>query len=169
MGYTFEPEKPHAKAYGNNLRISPKNARIICTVIKRKKLSVAKRLLQDVIAGTRSLRGKYFTNASKSILELLESCEANAKSLGLDVGQLFVHASATHGTMMRRGRRKSSFGSRLKTANVEVILVQRSGSVTKPVAKVEPKKHEKIVKPAQHAQAAPVHTHEHAQMKVEHK
>lgn len=125
MPYTFEPEQPHAKAFGNNLRVSAKNAAKLSKVIRGKKLSVTKRLLQDLVSGQRSLDGKYYTKAAEEMLGLVESCEANAKALGLDAGKLFVHAAATHGAIMRRGRRKGGFGSRMKSSYIEVILVER--------------------------------------------
>ena len=129
MPYTFKPIKPYAKAYGSNMRISAKNAMKVSDAVRRKKLSVAKRLLQDLAAENRALTGKYYTKAAQAILELLESCEANAKAIGLDAGKLFVHVSATRGTNMRRGRRKSSFGSRMKSTNVEIMLIERGSGV----------------------------------------
>ncbi|MEM7813393.1 MAG: uL22 family ribosomal protein [Candidatus Aenigmatarchaeota archaeon] len=125
MPYTFEPEQPHAKAFGQNLRISAKDAVKLSAVVRGKKLTVAKRLLQDLVAGQRSLKGKYYTKAAVSMLRLLTSCEANARSLGLDEKRLFVHAAATHGTHMRRARRKLAFGSRMKSTNLEVMLIER--------------------------------------------
>lgn len=125
MGYTFVPAQRHAKACNNNLRISSKNAEIVCRAIRKKKLSVARRLLEGLVDGTRDLRGKYYTKAAAEILGLLGSCEKNAENLGLDKGRLFVHASASEGTHMRRGRRKASFGSRMKMTNVEVMLIER--------------------------------------------
>ena len=135
MPYTFEPEQPHAKAFGNNLRISAKNAQILCRVVRRKKLSVVKRLLQDLVTEQRSLEGMYYTKAVQSMLLLLESCEANAKAHGLDAGRLFVHASATRGSNLRRARRKSSFGSRMKSTNLEIMLIERGSSRAEAGAK----------------------------------
>jgi len=126
MPYTFIPKENHAKAFGRNLKISSKNAAIICRVIRGKKLKVVKRLLNDLIDKKRSLGGKYYTNAAKEIKKLLESCEKNAEFLGLDTNSLFVHASATHGTIVRRRRRKAAFGSRMKMTNVEIILIEKT-------------------------------------------
>jgi len=130
MPYTFEPGQPHAKAFGNNLRISAKTAQTLCRVLRKKKLSVAKRLLQDLVAGQRSLDGMYYTKAAQGMLDLLESCESNAKSRGLDAGKLFVHASATRGSNLRRARRKSGFGSRMKSTNLEIMLIERGSAKT---------------------------------------
>src|SRR3989344_7803300 len=125
MSYTFIPKEKHAKAYGSNVRVSRKSATIICDVIKKKPLIRGKRLLIDLQAKRRSLRGKYYSKTVDEILQLLESCEKNADNLNLDKGKLFIHASAHKGTIMRRRRRKADFGSRLKTANVEIILIEK--------------------------------------------
>ena len=125
MSYTFIPKEKHAKAYGNNVRVSRKSATIICDVIKKKPLIRGKRLLVDLKNKSRSLRGKYYSKTVDEILQLLESCEKNADNLNLDKGKLFIHASAHKGTIMRRRRRKAKFGSQLKTANIEIMLIER--------------------------------------------
>lgn len=140
MGYTFKPEQPHAKAFGTNLRISAKDAAKLSSVIRGKKLAVAKRLLQDLVAGKRALRGKYYTKTAAGMLGLLESCEANAKSLGLDEGRLFVHSAATHGTHMRRARRKSGFGARMKSTNLEIMVIERGSAKAEKKIKGEAKR-----------------------------
>lgn len=134
MPYTFVPEHRHARAYGRNVRISPKSAAIICAVIRNKPLTRAKRLLVDLGSRKRSLDGKYYSKTVGEILQLVESCEKNAEGLGLAPERLFVHASAHKGTLMRRRRRKSGFGSQLKAANIEVMLVER-GKVDEAKAK----------------------------------
>jgi len=144
MPYTCIPKENHAKAFGSNLKISPKNAAIICRVIRGKKLKVAKKLLNDLLDKKRALDGKYYTNATKEIKKLLESCEKNADFMGLDAKNLFVHASATHGSLIRRRRRKAAFGSRMKMANVEIILIERGTSTKKKETKKESSIKEKI-------------------------
>lgn len=125
MPYTFVPKYKHAKAFGRNLRISKKSAAVLCAAVRNKPLTRAKRLLNDLKENRRSLRGKYYSDTVEGVLQLLESCEKNAENLGLDAERLFVHASAHQGTMMRRRRRKSGFGSQLKATNLEIILVER--------------------------------------------
>jgi ribosomal protein L22 len=144
MGYTFEPEQPHAKAFGRNMRISAKDAQVLCKVVKRKKLTVVKRLLQGLVDETRSLEGAHYTSAAQAMLELFASCEENAKAKGLDAGKLFVHAAATNGTNMRRSRRKAAFGSHMKSTNVEVMLLERGARTEerKETKKAEEKKTE---------------------------
>ncbi len=124
MGYTFEPKEPHAKALVANARVSTKNAEVVCRVVRGKKLTTARRLLEGLADGTRDLDGKYYTNAAEELLSLLNSCEKNAENKNLDKGKLFFHASASEGTHARRGRRKGSFGSRMKMTNMEVMLIQ---------------------------------------------
>lgn len=139
--YTIKPKERYAKAFGRDLRISTKAAVKICRVIRNKPLSRAKRLLNDLIARRRNLKGKYYTKTVKDIADLLSSCEKNAEFFGLDNEKLFVHASAHTGTIMRRRRRKSAFGSRLKSTNLEIMLIEKGKR-----EKTEIEKKEKIGK-----------------------
>lgn len=123
--YTVQPDHKFAKASGRNVRVSQKNSVIICKVIRKKPLNRAKRLLEDLKSGKRSLGGKYYSNAVEEILHLVNSCEKNAESIGLDKQKLFVHASASMGAIMRRRRRKGGFGSRMKSTNLEVMLIEK--------------------------------------------
>ena len=127
MPYTINPKQRCAKAFGSNLKISAKSAEKICSVIRGKPLNRVSRLLNDLNSGRRSLRGKYYTKAVAEIKNLLNSCEKNAVSLGLDTERLVVHASAHKGTIMRRRRRKAAFGSRIKSTNLEIILLEKFG------------------------------------------
>jgi len=56
---------------------------------------------------------------------LLHSCEKNADSIGLEKGRLFVHVSAQRGQNFRRRRRKSGFGTKMKSTNLEIMLIER--------------------------------------------
>lgn len=144
MHYTVAPKEKHAKAYGSNMRISAKKAALLCRVIRKKPLKRARRLLEDLSAERRDLDGKHYTKTAREMLMLLNSCEKNAEALGLDTGFLMVHASAHKGTNMRRRRRKQKFGSAMKTANVEVVLVER---VPKDYVKKTALKKESLKKP----------------------
>ena len=124
MPYTFVPKERHAKAY-SWLPISTKNAKIICRVIRKKRLARVKRLLADLLAKKRSLRGKYYTKTVFYIKKLLESCEKNAEFKGLDKEKLIVYASAHRGPTLWRPRRHREFGRRMKSTNVEIILVEK--------------------------------------------
>ncbi|MBI3190556.1 hypothetical protein HYZ41_02535 [archaeon] len=125
MPYTFVPKQNFAKAYGSDLRISRKQAVKICSVIRNKPLVRARRLLVDLKEQKRTLEGKYYTKTVAEILNLLNSCEKNAEFLGLDMEKLFVNASAHKGTLLRRRRRKSGYGSIMKSSNIEIMLVER--------------------------------------------
>lgn len=103
-------------------------------MIRRKKLSVVKKMLEDLYSGKRSMKGKYYSKTVKEMLDLLLSCEKNAVSQGLDTTKMFVLASSHKGTMFRRRRRKSGFGAIMKTANVEMILAER-GRQSRPSQK----------------------------------
>ncbi len=125
LTYTFRPKEKYAKAYGRNLRISRKASVKICNVIRKKTLKRARRLLDNLLDKKQSLQGKYYTGAVAEIKNILQSCEKNAEFLGMNADRLFVHASAHQGNIMRRRRRKSAFGSRMKSTNVEILLVER--------------------------------------------
>jgi ribosomal protein L22 len=124
MPYTFKPKEKHAKAR-STLFVSPKDALIICKVIRKKKLTTVKRLLNDLNTRKRSLSGKYYSHAVLAILKLLNSCEKNAEALGIDIGKIFVYATSSNGPVMKRRRRRSDFGHAMKVANVEIILVEK--------------------------------------------
>ena len=135
MKQTFEPKHNYAKAFGSDMKISMKASMILCDVIRNKPLTRAKRLLEDLVAERRSLRGKYYTKAAKGILALLNSCEKNADFKGLDAGRLFVHASAHKGTRIQRRRRKGAFGTIMKSTNMEIMLVERGKQPKDSVSK----------------------------------
>ena len=145
MTYTFVPEKKHAKVYSRNSKISTKTAAKLCRVIKNKPLSRAKRLLNDLVERKRALRGKYYTKTANELLMLINSCERNAEFLDLDIQRLFVHASAHTGTTIRRRRRRGSFGSKMKTSNVEVMLIERGKSQAVKIIRTK-KDLDKVVK-----------------------
>lgn len=140
MSYTFKPREKCAKAYGRNLRISRKAAVKLCRVISRKPLKRAERLLDNLLGKKQSLRGKYHTKAAAEIKSLIESCRKNAEFLGMEAEKLFVHASAHQGTIMRRRRRKSAFGSRMKSTNIEVMLIEKGKASKKDVIVVKDEK-----------------------------
>ncbi len=122
--YTFQPKERHAKAFGRNLPISTKNAKIICRVIRGKKLKIAMRFLDALLEQKKSINGKYYTKTVQYIKKLIESCIKNAEHLGIDTENAKLHISCHKGTTLRRRRRKYEFGSRMKSTNVEVMLIE---------------------------------------------
>ncbi|MEM2874925.1 MAG: 50S ribosomal protein L22 [Candidatus Hadarchaeales archaeon] len=114
FGYSARIDEPCAKAFGKEMRISPKDAVEVCRSIKGMKLTEAKKFLSEVIERRRPVRftlhrkkvphrkgvgsGAYPVKAAEEILKLLENAEANAVYRGLDPEKLkVVHASAYKG------------------------------------------------------------------------
>jgi large subunit ribosomal protein L22 len=117
--------KKSAKAYGRGLRISTKSSTILCRTISGKNLTKGKGLLQDLIDQKRDLDGKYYTNSSKEILNILKSAEANAEFRGLDVNRLVIFASAHKGFTFIRPRRLKMRRTRRKMTNIQIVLQQK--------------------------------------------
>ncbi|MEM5812343.1 MAG: uL22 family ribosomal protein [Candidatus Aenigmatarchaeota archaeon] len=124
--YAFNPNpKKSVRVYGRSLRLSEKNSAIVCRRITGMNLEKAKKLLEDMISGRRSIDGKYYTNISKEILSLLKSGESNAENKGLDTSRLYVHASAHKGFTFMRPRRLKMRGTKRKMANIQIVLMER--------------------------------------------
>lgn len=146
MGYsvTFEDELKIAKAFGKNLRISPKHAVEICRELKEKRLPMAKRYLQEVIEKKRAVpfkrhrrkmghkkldkwdTGRYPVKASKRIFDLLGEVESNAEYKGLDTEKLkIIHISAYRGITIP-GMIPRAYGratpSNQYTTNIEIAV-----------------------------------------------
>ncbi len=122
--YSMEMDpKKSAKAYGRALRISTKHAMEICHTIDGKNLQKSKAMLQNVASRQTSLDGKFYTNATKEMINLLESAEANAKAKGLDVNKMIVKANATKGFAFTRPRsRRKLAGQTGRMTNVQIML-----------------------------------------------
>jgi len=117
----LDPEKT-VKASGREIRVSHKHAREVCTTIKGMMLTKAKQYLRDVMTKekpvpvrrfrkkvghrhglVKAFAGRYPIKASKEILKILESAEANAENKGLDTDRMrIVHASAYPGMKVKR-------------------------------------------------------------------
>ncbi|MEM2878615.1 MAG: 50S ribosomal protein L22 [Candidatus Hadarchaeales archaeon] len=114
FGYSCKINGPCARAFGREMRISPKDAVEVCRSIKGMKLTEAKEYLSAVVGRKKPVRytlhkkkvphrkgvgsGAYPTKAAAEILKLLENAEANAVYRGLDPEKLkVVHASAYRG------------------------------------------------------------------------
>jgi large subunit ribosomal protein L22 len=136
-------EEPCAKAFGKEMRVSPKHAMEVCRAVKGMKLAAAKEFLQAVIVKRKPVpfkrhrkklahrrgaggSGQYPVKASRAILKVLGNAEANATYKGLDTEKLrIVHASAHKGItipgfMPRAFARATPFNKPL--TNVEIIL-----------------------------------------------
>lgn len=121
--YSYQPsdETKCAKAMGYEMPISFKHAVEICRFIKGRKISEAKKILEEVIALKRPIpfkrykkkvahknidgwyAGRYPQKACKYILKILKNLEANAEYKGLDVDKLvIVHAEAKMGRKIKK-------------------------------------------------------------------
>jgi len=146
FGYSREISEPCTKAYGKELRISPKDALEICRAIRGMKLAEAKRFLEEVKKRRRAVPyrkhkkklahkagigpGAYPVKAATEILKVLKNAEENAKYKGLDEEKLvIVHASAYKGItipgIMPRAFGRATPANRPLT-NVEIILKEES-------------------------------------------
>ncbi len=117
--------KKSAMAYGRALRISTKSSVTVCRTISGMNLLKGKRLLGDLIMEKRGLDGKYYTNASKEILNVVKSAEMNAEFRGLDTGRLVIFASAHKGFSFIRPRRLKMRRTRRKMTNIQIVLQQK--------------------------------------------
>jgi large subunit ribosomal protein L22 len=155
-GYAFEGyvKENMARAKGDSLPVSTKQSCEICTFIRGRKLSTAKRMLSDVIAMKRAVPfkrfndnvghrkggvgpGRYPIKASAEILKVVEACEANAQFKGLDTASLsIVHANANFASRPwhygRQSRRK------MKRTHIEIVAAESKEKDAK--AKHEEKK-----------------------------
>ena len=108
-------------------RISLKHSIVLCRKLKGLKLEKAKKLLEDLIKKKVSIDGKYYLNASKTLLKLLNSAEANAKQKNLNLEKLFIKsAKADKGRKFVRPKSRFKFrGRKAKMTNLEIILEER--------------------------------------------
>ena len=143
FGYSVKVEGPCARAYGKEIRLSPKHAIEVCRAIRGMRLATAKDYLRAVIDKKRAVpfkrhgkklahhkgaqgTGQYPVKAARAILRVLENAEANAKYKGLEEEKLrIVHASAQRGIIIpgykpRAFARASAWHT--PTTNVEIIL-----------------------------------------------
>jgi large subunit ribosomal protein L22 len=123
MKFAYNPSKEKsARAFGRGVRVSTKSSQAVCKAISGMRLERGKALLQDVLDQKRSLDGKYYTNTTKNILDLIKSAEANAESRGLDTDSLHIHATAHKGFSFFRPRGFKRRRERAKVTNLQVVL-----------------------------------------------
>ncbi len=143
-----EKEEKIARAYGKELRISYRYAVEMCREIKGRKLSDAKKFLQDIIKMKKALplrrykkgvahrselqgwyAGRYPVKVAEAFLKILKNAEANAVYKGLDVNKLYIlHAAAMKGIKITKWIPRA-FGRASphveQTVNLEIILEER--------------------------------------------
>lgn len=130
-----------ARAIGKALPISFKQSVEICNFIRNRELSYAKDVLSRVMDHDAAIPfrrfnhnighktkigvGRYPEKASKEILSLINSVEANAQFKGLNTASLVItHINANKDSkVMRSGRKRSR---RAKRTNVEIVVQEKS-------------------------------------------
>ena len=108
-------------------RISFKNSVILCRHLRGKRLQKAIKLLEDLRDQKRSLKGKYLTNTSKEILQVLKNAQANARQKGFNLDKTFVRKiNAGEGFTFARNRSRAKLrGTLAKTTNLFVEVEER--------------------------------------------
>ncbi|MEM4244807.1 MAG: 50S ribosomal protein L22 [Candidatus Nanoarchaeia archaeon] len=149
-----------AKVVGRNLQVSTKQVIEIANQIRGKNLIKTKQMLERVVkkqlaipyrrfnmdTGHRKGKmgpGRYPVKASKEILMLLESLEANAQNKGLDVDTLYIRTIIPNkgNTVWHYGRHRRR---QAKTTHIEIIAEEKEEEkkITKKIEKKEEKKTE---------------------------
>lgn len=143
--YAFEgyDAEKMARAAGRDIAVSLKQAIEISNFLRKKKLLLAKQLMEGVIEKKTAVPFKRFTDgvghrrgqmasgrypvkAAKAILTILESAEANAQSKGLNTKDLVVHHMCAHKahTPVHYGRHG---GREYKRSHIEIVLKESAG------------------------------------------
>ena len=143
MGFTGEyDEETMARAYGKELKISPKHSLEICREIRGMDVNKALDLMDDVIAKRKHIpfkkynklvphrkggaAGRFPEKACKEITKVIESAMANATFKELDPDEMMISTSAAckgrviKGWMQRAQGRATPWNE--ETTNVEIIL-----------------------------------------------
>lgn len=130
-----------ASVIGKDLSISTKHAIVISKYIRGKKLSWAKERLNEVMKFKTAVPftvrrkdighrkghmgpGRYPQKASKEVLKLLDSVEANAQNKGLDTNELYINAIIPNmaSRPMHPGRQMRT---RMKRTHIEIVVEER--------------------------------------------
>ncbi len=138
--YTQPRDEKTARAVGVNLDVSFKQSIEICNNIRGKTITRAKALLEDVITMVRPMKFTRFVNglghkrghmgparypqkASKAILNIINSAQANAQHKGLSTTDLVLsQACAQKGSnQYKAGRHR---GRQAKRTHIEIILAE---------------------------------------------
>jgi len=143
--YSKKVEGNVAKACSHNLRISVKNAKVVCKSVRGMYLKKAKKFLEDVLKEKRSINGKYYSKTTKEVLNIIKSAEKNAEFKNLDTDNMYIfHIAALDGIHMHRRRHKRNIGTKIKSAHLEVILKEKTKKMKKKIDKE--KRQEKEIK-----------------------
>ncbi|MFH1623278.1 MAG: uL22 family ribosomal protein [Candidatus Aenigmatarchaeota archaeon] len=107
--------------------VSLKSSKKVCDAIRGRKLDKAVKLLENMVAEKRSIRGRYYTKTSEKFIELLKNAESNARVVGMDAAKLHVYvARASKGRTFYRPRsRLGRTGEKAKLSNIEIIVGEK--------------------------------------------
>jgi len=126
LRYAFNPANDKlVRVYGRGLSVSNRNSIKICRAITGKPLPKAKSFVERMVSGKGDLDGKYYTNASKEILNLLKSAEDNAEFRGLDAKRMIVNASAHKGFAYYRPRRFKMKRQTKKVTHIQIVCQEK--------------------------------------------
>lgn len=146
--YTISYQGAGARALGRSLNISPKHSQEICRLLRGMPLEKAKKTLERVMhmqeavpfkshyhnLGHRRGKvgpGRYPILASKEILMILKSAEANAQHMGMTVANLCItHIIAQQGPKISRRA-----GHKAKRTHIEVVLNESKAETSKTGSK----------------------------------
>lgn len=156
---TFQDKENLAYAVGRDLSISPRHSIEICNYLRHKKISRAKDFLKNVMETKEAVPyrkfkfdlahrpgmgpGRYPINASKAILSIVESAEANAKFKGMDTSALYIAVAVSQKASQpyrygRHSRRQA------KRTHIEIALKEaKSLKKNKPEKEVKEAKESK--------------------------
>jgi ribosomal protein L22 len=126
--------KQFASAKINQARISFKQSMILTDKIRGKRLSTAKKWLENLTEGLVNVEGrgsvetgKKFPTAAGKFLEAIQSLESNAKVKNMNVDKLFLvkaHANAGQ-TFYRPKSRLKLRGRKAKSTNLTLVAMER--------------------------------------------
>lgn len=152
-----------AKVVGRNLAISTKHAIVISKFIRGKKLSWAREKLTKVLDFKEAVpftvhqkkighrkgnmsSGRYPINATKEVIGLLNSAEANALNKGLDIESLVISSIIPNlaSRPWHNGRQRRR---KMKRTHLEIVLeekIDERKKIKKEAPKVEKKEAPKV-------------------------
>ena len=144
MPYSFqiekEDEKKIAKAFGNELNISPKHANEVCYAIKgmlvdkaleylkrvqeKKEFIKFRRYKKKIPHRRKGIPGRYPVKAAGKISEILLNVKANAEYKGLNTERIkIIHATAYKALTLERIKPKGrARPSNIELTNIEIIV-----------------------------------------------
>ncbi len=146
MPYSIKvDDEKHAKAFGENLPLSLKDAVNLCRAIKGMKVDDAKEYLEDIMKEKRAVKyfryldsishrkgigpGRYPVKEAKYILKIIENAEANAENKELDLDNVYIkHIAAHKGEILKRNVPRAQGRSaeiRRDRIHIEVILEEK--------------------------------------------